>query len=215
MISILIVDELALVREALAVCLRHQDDFEVVGYVSNPAHAVDQVTQRHPDIVLMDIEMPGLDSFDATRRIFTISPSTRVIFLSALIHDRFIELAIAAKARGFVAKLDTLDTLIQAIRETAAGGTYFSKLISDRIEITKTGLRAVNKSKSRLAKLTPRELSILCYIAEGNAQKEIAKTLSISVKTVETHCTNLMAKLGIHDRVQLTRYAIREGITHA
>ncbi len=211
-IRILVVDDHALIREALADRLRKEHDFDVVGKAADAGDAVALVQKTPVDVVLMDIEMPGLDSFEATRRIQAFSPRTRVLFVSAFPHERFVEQVQAVKGHGFVTKMDPPGVLTEAIRAVARGERYYSPVIQKQAAKSVDEVPLQHPGRSRLASLTPRELEILRGIARGHTQKEIAAQLHISVKTVETHCTNLMAKLGLHNRVELARFAIREGI---
>lgn len=211
-IRLLIVDDHVLVRDALAERLHREPGLVVVGAAGNADQAIDQTLACRPDIVLMDIDMPGLISFDAAKRIMAHRPHVRVIFLSAFKHDSYIAEALEAKAAGYLTKGEPLETVIAAIREVASGGAYFSDEIRSRIVVQQGGAALASKSKSRAATLTCRELEIVRYIARGLAKKEIAAITGISVKTVDRHSANVMAKLDIHDRVELARFAIREGI---
>lgn len=209
-ISILVVDDHTLVGETLSDRLNREPDMTVVGVVGSADEAVAQSLALHPKIILMDIDMPGLLSFDAARTIQARCTQTRIIFLSAFVHDRYIEQALAAGACGYVTKNEAYGTIVQAVRNVASGGAYFSAEVQRRIVVESNGARLAGEKRSRLSTLTAREAEILHYVAEGLSKKKIARTVHISIKTVENHCTNLMAKLGIHDRVELTRFAIRE-----
>ncbi len=214
-IRVLIADDHALVRRALCDRLQREADFVVVGQVSSAAEAVTMAIDSRPDIVLMDIDMFGLDCFDAVRRIRSIRPATGVVFLTSSLCDRHIDQALAVNASGFLTKRDPPERIVEAIREVASGATYLSEDVLSRIVIDEGKTRSGPVSQSRLSKLTRREFEVLRYIASGMAQKKIAATMSVSAKTVDNHCTNLMNKLDIHDRVELTRFAIREGIAQA
>lgn len=212
-IRVLIVVDHAMVGGALASYLEMDEALQIVGNVSDAERAVALAATSRPDVVLMEIGMPGLDPFEATRRILANNPQTKMLFLSEFLHDRAIGQGLAVKGHGFVTKMEQPEALIEAIHVVAAGGRYFSPQVRERIMIQKKGAKIAVALKPTLSRLTPRELEILRYVADGNSHKNIASTLSISVKTVETHCTNLMAKLGIHDRVGLAKFAIREGIS--
>ena len=163
----------------------------------------------------MDIDMPGLICFDAARRITALQPDARIIFLSAFLHDHYIDQALRAKARGYLTKREPPETVVAAILEVASGGAYFSEEIRSRIVVETGGTKLAERSASLISILTTRETETLRYIAKGLAKKEIAATMGVSVKTVDRHATNLMSKLDIHDRVELARFAIREGIADA
>ncbi len=214
-ISLLLVDDHALVREMLGDLLEREPGLSVVGTVSNADEAVARAILLKPSIILMDIDMPGLLCFDAAGTIQIQCPGTRIIFLSAFIHDRYIEQALAVKAAGYVTKSEPPDSIIRAIRAVAGGGSYFSPEVQARIVVNSDGARLATDQRSRTSTLSPRELEVLRYIARGLSQKEIAGIMYLSTKTVHSHCTNLMTKLDIHDRVELARFAFREGLAEA
>ncbi|MCP4246539.1 MAG: response regulator transcription factor [bacterium] len=214
-ISILVVDDHALVRGSLCERLSREPDFEMVPSADTADEAIDRVAEHRPTIVLMDIDMPGLDSFDAARKIASLEPLTRLIFLSAFHNDRYIEQALSVRARGYVTKREPPEVVVKAVREVASGGAYFSDEVRSRMVIDSDGVRLARVSATRASTLTRRELEILRYIARGMSKKEIAAVVHLSVKTVDRHAVNLMTKLDIHDRVELARYAIREGLAEA
>jgi DNA-binding NarL/FixJ family response regulator len=143
------------------------------------------------------------------------SPAIRVIFFTAFVRDHFIERALAAKAWGYVTKTERAETLVKAIRDVSKGFAYFSPDVQARLVMGHKGPQLVHKNQSLVSTLTVREREVLGYVARGLAKKDIADTMCVSVKTVDYHCANLMDKLRIHDRVELTRFAIREGIVDA
>ena len=214
-IRILLVDDHTLMREVLGERLSAEPDFEILGSVSNADDAVSEAVTQHPDVVLMDIDMPGLLCFDAAKMIQDRCPKTRIVFLSAFFHDRYIEQALAVGASGYLTKSEPIGTVIESIRAAASGRTYFSPEVQARILVDTDGTRLANTARSRASTLTPRELEILRYIARGLSQKEIAETMYLAVATVRTHSVNLMRKLDIHSRVELARFAIREGLAEA
>lgn len=195
--------------------MQNEPDIEVVGRTENADRAVPEAIRLEPDIVLMDIDMPGRICFEAARAIQDRCPQIRIIFLSAFFHDRYIEQALEVLAAGYVTKGEPPETVIEAIRAVASGRSYFSTDVQDRLVVDPKGLRLAHKKRSRASTLTPKELEVLRYIARGLSQKQIAATMHRSEKTVHNHCTQLMAKLDIHDRVELARFAIREGLAEA
>jgi DNA-binding NarL/FixJ family response regulator len=211
-ISILLADDHALVRQTLRRWLEAEPDLRVVADVSDAQQAVEEALRCKPDIVVLDIDMPGLVSFDAARTIRAQHEKVRLIFLSAFFHDRYIEQALAVGASAYLSKSEPAEVVIQAIRSVAAGAAYFSPEVQARIVIDTDGARLRRASHSRASALTQRELQVLQYVARGLSKKEIATTLSLSERTVNCHTASLMAKLDIHDRVELARYAIREGL---
>jgi DNA-binding NarL/FixJ family response regulator len=214
-IRVLIVDDHALVRGALSERLKREPGLDVVGGAGDAGEAIRMTLDHNPDIVVMDIDMPGMICFDAAREIASLRPETRVIFLSAFLHDWYIQQALHVKARGYLTKREPPEKVITAIREVASGGAYFSEEVRARIVVDRNGATLSEDAKSLVSTLTTREVEVLRYIARGLSKKEIAHIMHISAKTVDKHSTNLMSKLRIHDRVELARYAIREGLAEA
>lgn len=219
-VRVLLIDDHTLVRSTLANWLREAGGIEIVEQSGDAAEGLDAALRTRPDVVIMDIDMPGLLCFDAARTIRARLPETRLIFLSAFTHDRYISDALSVEASGYLTKGEPPEGVVDAIRTVAGGGTWFSKEIQDRIIIDGEGVRLGGQNENsavatRGRLLTRRETEVLRYIARGLSKKEIAATMHISVKTVDNHCTSVMAKLDIHDRVELARYAIREGLAEA
>lgn len=214
-ITVVMADDQAMVRQPLANWLRQTGDVKVLAEASNGDDAVTIAIRERPDVVLMDIDMPGLLAFEAVRTIKTRCPRTRVIVVSGFFNDRYIEEALAAEASGYVTKGESPETVLAAIRAVASGGAYFSPQVQERLVIDAKGVRLAAEGATRASTLTPRELEVLRYIARGLSKRDIAGIMHLSVKTVDNHSTSLMSKLNIHDRVELTRYAIREGLAEA
>jgi DNA-binding NarL/FixJ family response regulator len=214
-ITVALVDDHALVRSTLATWLASTDDIRVVTQASSADEALEKIAVSRPDVVLLDIDMPGLLAFEAARTIKARLPETKIIFLSAFLHDHYIEQALAVEASGYLTKGDPPASLAGAIRAVAEGGVSFSAEVQARIVIDASGARLSSGPKTRLATLTGRELEVVRYLARGLSKKEIAQIMRLSVKTVDNHSTSLMSKLDIHDRVELARFAIREGLAEA
>jgi DNA-binding NarL/FixJ family response regulator len=214
-ITIVVADDHALVRGALTERLKQEPGFTVLATAGTADEAVEQVLVHKPRILLMDIDMPGLICFDAARTIGATCPDTRIVFLSGFLHDWYIEQALDVKARGYLTKREAPEVVVAALREVAGGGAYFSEEVRSRIVVDVGGPRLAKRSMSRAATLTAREVEVLRYVARGLSKKEVATTMHLSVKTVDRHCANLMTKLDIHDRVELARFAIREGLANA
>jgi DNA-binding NarL/FixJ family response regulator len=212
-ISVLLADDHALVRESLSTWLKSAGDMRVLGEVGSADEALAIAVRERPDVILLDIDMPGLLAFDAVRTIRSRCPDTRIIMLSGFFNDRYIEDALAAEASGYMTKSEPPQAVLKAIRTVAAGGVYFSPEVQARIVVDSSGARLASRDAvTRSSTLTPRELEVLRYIARGLSKKDIAGIMHLSVKTVDNHSTSLMTKLNIHDRVDLARYAIREGL---
>lgn len=211
-IRVILADDHALVRSTLAAWMRGTSDLSVVSEVRVADDAVTECIRLTPDVLVLDIDMPGLSAFDAARTITSRCPGTRIVFLSAFLHDRYIEEALAVGASGYVTKGQPPQAVADAVRTAAAGGTYFSPEVQARLIVDTDGIRLAGQPHTKFSTLTPRELEVLRYIARGMSKKEIAETIHLSVKTVDNHSTSLMNKLDIHDRVELARFAIREGL---
>lgn len=211
-ISILLVDDHALLRETVADRLRSEKGMTVVGTVSNAGEAVVQTEQLKPDVVLMDIDMPGKTCFDAAREIRVLCPHTCIIFLSAFFHDRYIQDALAAGATGYVTKDESPEILVEAIRLAVSDIAYFSPQVQSRIVVTDTSVTLAEQPTSRISLLTKREIEALRYIARGLSRTEIADMMQITLKTLDKHFSQIKMKLQIHERVELARFALREGL---
>lgn len=212
-IRILLVDDHAVIRQALRMLLEAQLELEVVGDVENGREAV-QVSERlRPDVVLMDVVMPGLNGLEATRQIRKVSPSTRVVMLSGFVDEDQLLEAIRAGASGYLIKRSDVSELVLAIQTVHRGNSYFSSALSEGFDLTEVLYQAKQvEPKNATDPLTPREREVLQLIAEGYTNQGIARELYISVKTVEAHKAHIMAKLHARNRADLIRYAIRKGI---
>ncbi len=213
--TVLIVDDHALVRGMLADRLSMEVDLSVISTASDAGEALQATSQHGPDIVLMDIDMPGLACFEAARQIRSAHPQTAIVFLSAHCQDGYVEQALEAGAAGYLTKDEPLEVVLSAVRTVAGGGSYFSAEVQGRLVVDPKGARLGRRGQTRASTLTPREREILRYVARGLSQKQMAEVTSRSSKTIHKHCNNIMAKLDLHDRVELTRFAIREGLAEA
>lgn len=211
-VSVLVVDDHAMVRDMLARQLGAEPDLAVLATAANADEALAQAARLSPDVVLMDIDMPGMHCFDAARSLQSLCPRTRVVFLSAFFHDRYIEQALSVRAWGYITKTESEQSLLQAIRKVASGSTYFSPAVQARMVIDGPVPRLAAQASTRASTLSQRELQVLRYLTRGLAKKQIALQMQISMNTVHRHVQSLMTKLDIHDRVELTRFAIREGL---
>ena len=209
---ILITDDHTLFRQAIRNLLSAESDLEVIGEAANASDAVTLARQLRPDVVLMDIGMPGMSSFEATRQIRKERPETRVVFLSMYDDDDYLVECVDIGASGYVLKDSPADQLVAAIREVARGGNFLSPRLLSRLvdDLRQQGHGTVRRA--RLGTLTKREVEVLKMLAEGRSVKEIASGFELSVKTVEAHKFNLMRKLDIHNKAQLVQYAIQKKI---
>ena len=213
-VRILVADDHALVRESVVDRLDRELDYRVVGCADNPEQVVRKVLELEPDVLLMDVDMGMALGFEAARYIRAMRSGLGLIFLSGFVYDRYIQEALDMQANGYVSKHDGFEELVSAIREVARGGRFFSSAVSERLLLGPNGVQTASAPKARGTTLTSREVQVLRNISLGLAKKTIAARLNLSVKTVETHCDNLMAKLAIRGRVKLARYAIREGLAN-
>ncbi|HTP35744.1 MAG TPA: response regulator transcription factor, partial [Candidatus Acidoferrales bacterium] len=201
-----------LFRQGVRTLLAAEPDFEVVGEAANASDAVWLAEQLRPDVVLMDIGMTGMSSFEATRLIHKQRPETKVVFLSMYDDEDYLSECVEMGASGYILKESPADQLLTAVREVYRGGNYLSPRLLSRLV---DGFRMQGRSpvrQPRYGTLTKREREILKMLAEGRSVKEIAAGFDLSVKTVEAHKFNLMRKLDIHNKAQLVQYAIQKKI---
>ncbi|MBW1990848.1 MAG: response regulator transcription factor [Deltaproteobacteria bacterium] len=211
-IKIIIVDDHQIVRQGLSTLLAKEPDMEVVAEAENGRRAVQLSKELSPHVVIMDVNMPDLNGIEATRQILHASPAIKVIALSMHTDRRFVVNMLKAGASGYLLKDCAFEELANAIRLVMANKTYLSPGVSD-IVIKDYVQGLATPSSSAFSVLTNREREVLQLMAEGKTTSQIAELLHISVKTVETHRQQVMHKLGIHSIAELTKYAIREGLT--
>jgi DNA-binding NarL/FixJ family response regulator len=210
-ITVLLAEDHTIVREGFRKLLEAEDDLEVVGEAQTGRQAVELTRKLRPAVVVMDIAMPLLNGLEATRQIRKAFPDTKVVILSAHSDHAYVDQAIAIGAVGFLLKQTSSHDLSEVIREVQNGNTFFSPTIQKRLHDQKSSPRG-GALRKKVARLSSREMEVLQLIAEGKTNKETAAELGISIKTVEKHRQNLMAKLNIHEISGLTRYAIGAGI---
>jgi DNA-binding NarL/FixJ family response regulator len=209
-IRVLLADDHALVRAGLRALVASLDGVEVVGEAADGREALSKVKELRPDVVMMDISMPGLNGLEAAARISKEYPEVRVLMLSAHSNEEYVCQALRAGVAGFILKDAGTSELELALRAVAGGQTFLSPAVSRHV--INDYVRRVGGEAGSLEILTPRQRETLQLIAEGQTTKEIARTLHISVKTVETHRMQLMERLNIHDVAGLVRYAVRVGL---
>jgi DNA-binding NarL/FixJ family response regulator len=211
-IGVLLVDDHTVVRQGLRALLRAEEDIEVVGEAENGRQAVMLARKSTPDVVLMDIAMPLLNGFEATRQILKLIPTTKVLVLTSYGDDECVEQLMHAGAAGYLIKQTAAHDLLKAIREVYRGNAFFSPSIAKRLREQCREVFTTGQQGRKAGELTSREAEVLQLIAEGFSNKQIAGELVISIKTVEKHRQQVMNKLNIHDVAGLTRYAITKGM---
>ncbi|MEE8478558.1 MAG: response regulator transcription factor [Candidatus Neomarinimicrobiota bacterium] len=212
MISVILVDDHIIMRDGLRGLLKAESDIEVVGEADNGRQAVKISLEKNPEIVIMDIAMSDMNGIEATRQIKAENPKIKVITLSMHSERQMVIGSLKAGASGYLLKDSTSTELVEAIRTVYRGRKYISQKISDIVLEEISEVKKDSEGKD-VDKLTSRENEILQLIAEGNSTKRIAKVLFISPKTVESHRANIMEKLDVHNLPELTKYAIRAGLT--
>ena len=212
-ITVLLVEDHAIVRQGLRLLVQTDGDIEIVGEAKTGREAVQMAGTLRPEVIVMDIAMPLLNGLEATRQILKAFPTMKVLILSAHSDPEYVEQVVKAGASGYLVKQSSGDVLAKAIRELHNGKTFFTAAIAKRLkEEYQKSPDGIGLRKNRDTELTSREAELLQLIAEGQANKQIASELGISIKTVEKHRQHLMEKLKIHDIAGLTRFAIAEGI---
>jgi two-component system, NarL family, response regulator NreC len=211
-IRVLLTDDHTLFRQGIRTLLAGEGDLEVVGEAANGGEAIALARQLRPDVVLMDIGMPGISSFEATRQIRKERPDTRIIFLSMYDDEDYLAESVEIGASGYILKESPAEQLVTAIREVQHGGHYLSPRLLSRLVDDFREQGHMPSRQTRLETLTKREREVTKLLAEGKSVKEVAANFDLSVKTVEAHKFNLMRKLNIHNKAQLVQYAIQKKI---
>jgi two-component system response regulator NreC len=211
-IRILLADDHTLFRQGVKTLLASETDMEVVGEAADGTAATERAAELKPDVVLLDIGMPGPSSFETTRQIKRNRPETKVLFLTMYDDEDYLLEGMEVGANGYVLKDSPALQLVAAVRDVYRGGSYLSpRMLSQLVNDFRTRVKT-NDRTPRFASLTPREKEVLKMLAEGNSVKEVATQLNLSVKTVEAHKFNLMRKLDIHNKAHLVQYAIQKKV---
>jgi DNA-binding NarL/FixJ family response regulator len=214
---ILVADDHEVVRRGLCALLQAQPDWEVCGEAGDGREALDKTQKLKPDVVILDIGMPSLNGLEATRQILKAMPNTRVLILTLHDSDQVVREVLNAGARGFLLKSDAARDLVAAVEALRRDKTYFTSKVAAMVleGYLKNGTpgqpAAAAQTRNRL---TPREREIVQLLAEGKSTKEVAVALGLSVKTAETHRSNIMRKLELHSVSDLVLYAVRNNIVH-
>ncbi|HTK06017.1 MAG TPA: response regulator transcription factor [Ktedonobacteraceae bacterium] len=227
-IRVILADDHEILRQGLRLLLQAQPDIEVVGEARTGLDAINQVARLLPDVVVLDISMPGMDGLEACQRIRIHYPTIQVLILTMHESEEYFLQALRMGAAGYLVKKIAPGELSSAVRTIAAGGAFLYPGLAKALirayltpttpKITPTterhpdGPEQTSRSENKLAVLTPRELEVLTMVAEGHTNQEIANHLVLSIKTVQAHRANVMEKLGLHDITHLVRFALRHGL---
>src|SRR6266404_5676088 len=213
-VRILVADDHEIVRRGLRALLDDQPNWEVVGEAVSGREAVDKAKQLMPDVAVIDITMPELNGFEATRQILKAAPQTEVLILTMHESEQIVREVLDAGARGYVLKSDAGRDLVAAVEALCQHRTFFSSKIADMLlhAYLRANQRASGETEPARGRLTAREREIVQLLAEGKSNKEVAQALNISIKTAETHRTNIMNKLDLRSITALVRYAVRNNI---
>lgn len=200
-ISLLLVDDHFVVRSGLAASLELEDDLRVLGEADRGESVIAAFERLRPDLVLMDLQLPGMTGIEATAALVRTHPGARVLIFSTFARDDEVQAALRAGALGYLQKSSSRDDLLRAVRTVAQGGRYLSEELARRLD-----------ERQAEPEITPRELEILALVAQGNPNKAIAAQLGIGEDTVKQHVSRILAKLKVQDRAQATAEAIRRGL---
>lgn len=209
---ILCVDDHAFLVEGLRARFALEPDLECVGWLSSAENLLQEIKRNPADVVLLDIEMPGPDPFEAADDLRRRFPNVRTVFLSAYVRDHYISSAVKAGAWGYFSKSEDAGAIVAGIRKVAGGNFAFSPKVQERCRPARGRSHTPQPPATKLDALTAREQEVLRLIGRGMSRTEIARTLCRSPKTVDGHRESIMEKLDIHDRAELVRFAIREGL---
>jgi two-component system nitrate/nitrite response regulator NarL len=212
-VRVLCVDDHPLLVEGIRARFKSEPRLELVGELRSAENLVVEAKKCRPDVVLLDVAMPGLDPFAAASDLHRCCPAAKPVFLSAYIRDHYLDAAFQAGAWGYLYKGDDIEDIVHAIKRVAAGEYVFSPRVQQRVRVqASVGPAGKAPRSSKLGALTPAEIQVLRMIGRGLSREQIAETLHRSVKTIDTHRAAIMEKLDIHDRTELALFAVREGL---
>ncbi|MHC4063871.1 MAG: response regulator [Planctomycetota bacterium] len=215
-VRVLCVDDHPVLMEGIRARLKLEPKLELVGELTSADNLVAEARECKPDIVLMDVAMPGADPFVAAADLIRHCPDTKVVFLSAHIRDHYLDAAFRAGAWGYLYKGDDIEDIVHALQRVAEGEYAFSPHVLERVRVQSSASRPGKPQRSsKLDTLTPTEVQVLRMIGKGLSRTRIAEALHRSVKTIDTHRATIMKKLDIHDRTELALFVVREGLVNS
>lgn len=210
---ILLIDEHPIILEALESLLSREADFDVVGTARESDEGYLQAVALVPDLVLMAVEIPGRGAFTIAEEITARIPHAKIVFFTSYLSDVFLDQALRLGAKGYFLKGSTTASLVAGLHKIRAGAQAFSTAVLERLEFDPVDQSYRVRATGYLSDLTSRQIEVLRHLARGESVKEVARAMVLSERAIESHKYRIMQKLGIHDRVELARYAIREGLT--
>jgi len=211
-IRVALIDDHRVLLDSMKDRINQEQGFTIVGSSNSTDEALEMLKSTAPDVLLCDIEMPGKSVFAVIEEAAQFLPNLKVVILTGYLADAFVEQVIRNRLSGYLMKGEPIDRILDSIRRVTLGEQCFSPEVLQRLHFDSTHRNYVMKNPSVLSSLTGRQLEVMRLLAQGSSVKEVAKQLSLSEKSVDSHKYRLMYKLGIHDRVELTRLAIREGL---
>lgn len=212
-IRVLLVDDHQVVLEGLAAIVSLDPDIQVIGKTTSATEGASLAKELQPDVAIFDVDFPGVDAFDIVPRLIRDCPRSRFIFLTAHLSDVFVHQAVQMEAAGYLLKEESARAVLSAIKRVHCGEHVFSPAVMERLQVDSSSGRYTVKQDHKLYELSMHQLAILRHLARGESVKQIALALGRSEKSIDSHKYRIMHKLEIHDRVELARYAIREGLS--
>ncbi|HWL07805.1 MAG TPA: response regulator transcription factor [Planctomicrobium sp.] len=213
--NILLIDEHPIVLEALSHRLNPVPEFTVIGQHTHSDRAFFDIFERRPDIVIMGLELPGRGAIEVADQISARLPATRTVFFTDYDTDIFIDVALRLGVAGYLLKREPVNQVVESLKRIALGENVYSDSILERLHYDRETREYRVKTQSFFSSLTLRQIQVLRHLARGESVKEVAKSMMLSERAIESHKYRIMQKMGIHDRVVLTRFAIREGLMPA
>ncbi|MCA8991694.1 MAG: response regulator transcription factor [Planctomycetaceae bacterium] len=212
-IRILLADSQQMFLDGLVAMFSKDPNWQVVATSTDSSKAFFQIVEQVPDIIIMDVELAGRGAFTVAEEVASRFPATKIVFLTGFESDVLVEQALRLDVAGYLLKSDSFTQLVANLRAILQGEKRYSERVFDRLEFDSTQQEFQVKSTTYLSGLTSRQLEVLRHLVRGESVKEVAKAMMLSERAIESHKYRIMQKLGIHDRVELTRFAIREGLT--